>query len=93
MVVHYKICHYSNANPLAVEVLDSEGGLVRIREIAANVTRYVRRSEQLFETFEAARLALIDSHLLNIEFAEQHIAEARKRLHELVLLREPRHEP
>lgn len=92
MLIHYKVGIYNGTGPIPVEVLESDDSGARIRELATDAIYRVRRSDQLFATFDEAKSALIDFHLLTIEFAEHRMAAARQRLRELVALREPKHD-
>lgn len=93
MIIHYRINLYDGTGPTPVEVLDSDfASIVRIRDLATNDIHRARRADQVFPTFNEAKLALINYNLLNIEFAEQKLATARKRLHALITMPEPEHE-
>lgn len=92
MIIYYKVGLYDGSGPIPVELLDSDEFGARIRELSTNAIYRVRRADQLHATFDAAKSALIDFNLLNIEFAEQKLAAARLRLRELVALREPNHD-
>lgn len=92
MNIQYRVGIYDGTGPFAAEVLDSDDSGARIRDLATNDIFRVRRSDQLFRTWDEAKSALIDFHLLTIEFAEHRLAGARARLRELVALREPNHD-
>lgn len=92
MNIHYKVGTFDGTGPTPVEVLESDGSYASIRELSTGAIYRVRRSDQLFPNFDEAKSALIDFHLLTIEFAEQKLAAARRRLRELVALREPKHD-
>lgn len=91
MNIQYLVGLYDGSGPRAVEVLESDAGGARIRTLDTDDIFRVRRSEQLFETFDVAKSALLEFQLLQIEFAETRLAAIRRRMRELLLLQEPDH--
>lgn len=92
MNLQYRIGLFDGSGPFASEVLESDGSGARIRDISTGNIYHLRRVDILFPTFAEAKEALLDFNLLQIQYAEDKIRQARQRLRELIALQEPNHD-